>query len=443
MKYDKKAFIVRNRERMTDRSFLIDTFTCVKNRLRFANETEAVRKITNGDYVILPSTIIEIEDGKVIHYAYTSKHEVDNVEISYISLHTGHDAPINITDVMEITKGDIDNLNSKVKTTMGRYLMNQVLLVHVFGSKLEYINTQFGNGDIEKHIVDWYLKKEITADDVYAYTDCLYFLGHFTELCVPTFTKKSFMTDPDMAKFKKGLLAKYKDQLDDPVILAKIEDEMIAKDKAFLKGDTNTRFYDAMGKKTYNIHRKKMFLSVGAIEAFSEDESKTVFIENSLSEGWDVENFDLIVDEIRKGCYSRGAETAKGGDLTKYIMRIFQDVELRKGDCKSKNGYKYDVTAGNYMDFVGRTDMTGRVMTEGLMKGLVGRSVKLRSVMTCKLKGGVCHTCMGTNVSKLEHKTVLGMAIEITGLLMGLSMKNMHGTKLSTQLVTSLDAWVY
>ncbi len=438
---DPKKFLVQHQKKFLDRKFLISTFTYQRTREEFSSVEELKTALANGA-AITSDEIFILTEGKIQYYAYISKRTVEELTIGYISnLTKDKTAPVAITMPLTVLKGDIENVytSTPIKSTVGRFLLNYILLVDTFGKEFEYINDVIDNNKIEKGIVKLFIDKTIDADAVYKYVSNLYYIGHFTQLAVPSFTKKSFVTDPNMAKYKKQLIEKYKDQLDDPVIINKIEDALIAKDKEFVGKDDAMRFYGPMGKKPFNIHRKKMFLSVGGVAEFSDDSTSTEFIQNSLAEGWDMENFDMMVDEIRKGSYSRGKDTALGGELTKYILRIFQDVMFIDKDCKSKQGQTIKITE----EYVGRTIVGGGKLTEANIKSYIGKNVKLRSAMACKETRGICNTCIGDKVAALGHKTVLGMAIQISGTIMGLSMKNMHGTKLATEVITSIDHWVY
>ena len=117
--------------------------------------------------------------------------------------------------------------------------------------------------------------------------------------------RKSLGTDPNIAKLKHTLFEKYKGRLTDPLVIAEIENTLIAADKKHLDGDSSMRFYGALGGKAFDVARKKMYLTVGGIETFSKSSGKYTFLPNSLSEGWEKEYIPTIANEIRKGSYSR------------------------------------------------------------------------------------------------------------------------------------------
>ena len=438
-----KNFIVKYKHRFTKRSFLNSVFFDNKNRLSFENEAELKDIFERGELELEPGTIFKIGT-KTQMYAYLSVHTTEKIEISNLSSVT-NGPPMRPIDKITIQRGDIENLSqSSVTTTVGRFLLNYLLFVRPFGKTFEYHNDFWNLKGSEKEMVQLLKSGEILPEQIYDYVEAVYYIGHYTLISVPSFTKKSLVTDPKIPELKRKLIEKYKDKLDDPVVIAKIEDTLIEADKKYLEGDPSTRFYTPLGNKMYDIQRKKMHLTVGGIEAFSDDANKTTFIQNSLSEGWDMENFDQTVNEIRKGSYARGVDTAKGGDLTKYIIRIFQDVVFDNVDCKSNIGTDIVIQQSDAEDYIGRKLIgSDTYLTSNNIKNYIGKKIKIRSPFGCKSKNGICTTCIGKSLAAMDHKSVLGMMILVTSTFMNLSMANMHGTKLSTTRIKSIDDLIY
>ena len=61
-----------------------------------------------------------------------------------------------------------------------------------------------------------------------------YWFGEDGSLTKQAWSERSLITDPAIAKRKAELLKQYQDHLKDPLILAKIEKELIDMDKAWL-----------------------------------------------------------------------------------------------------------------------------------------------------------------------------------------------------------------
>ncbi len=78
---------------------------------------------------------------------------------------------------------------------------------------------------------------------------------------------------------------------------------------------------------------------------------------------------------------------------------------------------------------------------ENLMS-YVNTTVRLRTPMMCQAKKGYCFACMGALFTELNQKSLATGQAAITGIFMMMPMKAMHGGKVSTREITSLDAFV-
>lgn len=165
------------------------------------------------------------------------------------------------------------------------------------------------------------------------------------------------------------------------------------------------------------------------------------FIYNSLADGWDPDKFDMVCNEVRKGAYSRGQETRKGGVQAKYLLRVFQDVLVTADDCKSKIGYPVTISEKLINDYIGRFMFTPKglvELTKDNLSSLVGKEILIRSPMTCKTKDGFCKKCIGRELTKLDHDSIIAMVLSVSAMLLKMFLKNMHGTVLKTG---TLDNW--
>lgn len=367
------------------------------------------------------------------------------VEIQYID--SGMNRIFRETDEFELPGGVLRNYAGKqpITTTVGRFLLNKLLLEIPFDNKFEYMNDVFDIGAIEKKIAKGMLDDQISVDEYKQYVNNIYFIGHFTELCVPTFSRASLTTTPEIAKRKAELLKQYEGKLNDPIVIAKIEDELISMDKDYLKNDNVMRFYKPLGAKPFNIARKKLYIMVGGIEAFSKDSGQYEFVPQSLEEGHKVENFAVTCNEIRKGSYNRGHETQLGGAQTKYIVRVFQDLTVEEDDCQTNRGLPVDFAKVNPKNFIGHYIKIGTKwvsIVDSMLEEIKDKKYIMRSAQYCQSKKGLCKICVGDRFAKLNVRHVTTAAIDISSTFTTMALKLMHGSKLSLYDVTSLDEFI-
>jgi hypothetical protein len=325
----------------------------------------------------------------------------------------------------------IPNLKSKVKTTYGRLLANLIVLTYPFGSLYPYLNEEFNAGYWQNKLSKDLIDDVITVEQTRTYFNQVYFLSSLTSLMVPSASEKSVTTHPDIPKRKRELLEKYKDKLDDPATISKIEQELIALDREWLKGDSSEGFYKS--SKAFNITRKKMHVMQGG-EVRLDGSGKMDLIEGALSEGWDVKDMVPKLNAMRSGSFSRGAETADAGVTVKEISRSTQNARISEDDCKDRVGIPIEITDINHSFYVGRY-LVGKdkPLTIEDLKSSIGKTLKFRSPMSCKTEGtNFCKTCFGDVVSKSPQALAM-LAVQLASAMMGQRMAAMHGRELLTK----------
>ena len=216
-------------------------------------------------------------------------------------------------------------------------------------------------------------------------------------------------------------------------------------DKDWLKGDSAQRYYGVNENKSYNEYRKKMFVTMGISPSFSKDATSYDFVERSLSDGLTKNEMASISNEIRRGSYDRGIGTAKGGEQTKFIIRVFNATRVTMDDCKSKRGISVTFTLKNYRDFIDRymLDSNGKLtlLTEDVISSYIGKTVTLRSPMYCKTPNGLCYTCVGNNFRVLDQNNIGMLAVNIGSKFTSINMKSMHFSGIKSDTLVDISKY--
>jgi len=323
-----------------------------------------------------------------------------------------------IKEHLLISAGDVPNLDVEIDTTYGRLLANYAVLVYPFGNKIPYINYQkWKPGMLESLIIDRLRdtpendtdreqpgpSSAIYVDEYLKFTNALFYLAGFSQLCVPAATRKTMTAAPGIAAFKAQLIEEYKDRLHDPATIAKIDAELVKFDRAYLKGDEGEGFL--IKDKAFNIVRKKLFGMLGA-EVGLEEKVNVDLIKNSLEEGWDVSAFPAMNNSLRAGSFNRGANTMLGGELVKWLMRASSNIVVsdKIQDCGSRLGNVIKPTDKTYKKLIGFSVVTEsgsiRVPDAETAKTYIGKKIMLRSPMYCKLdKTDYCSCCVGDRLA--------------------------------------------
>ncbi len=158
-------------------------------------------------------------------------------------------------------------------------------------------------------------------------------------------------------------------------------------------------------------------------------------IRANYREGLNVFEYFIASRGARKGLADTALRTADSGYLTRRLVDVAQDVIIRETDCGTHDGIEvYDIKDGDAMieplserltgrflseDFV--DPKTGEVlisrekmMTEKDAKFMVSKleefgmplKVRVRSVLTCHARHGVCAHCYGANLATVDPVTV-------------------------------------
>ena len=146
-------------------------------------------------------------------------------------------------------------------------------------------------------------------------------------------------------------------------------------------------------------------------------------IRANYREGLNILEYFISSRGARKGLTDTALRTADSGYLTRRLVDVSQDVIIRDNDCKCHEGIDvYAIMDGNRVlesledRLVGRYVVepvvhpetgevlmdTDRIMNEDDAAKIVAAgitSVKIRSLITCKSRNGVCCKCYGSNLA--------------------------------------------
>ena len=160
-------------------------------------------------------------------------------------------------------------------------------------------------------------------------------------------------------------------------------------------------------------------------------------IRANYREGLNILEYFISSRGARKGLADTALRTADSGYLTRRLVDVSQEVIIRENDCCADDGIEvYEIKNGNEMieplkeRLVGRylvndlrDEKTGdiivsknKLMTEADAKKIADAGVervKIRSVLHCKAKQGVCAKCYGANLATGNSVVTVGEAVGI------------------------------
>ncbi|MEE9312826.1 MAG: DNA-directed RNA polymerase subunit beta', partial [Planctomycetota bacterium] len=147
-------------------------------------------------------------------------------------------------------------------------------------------------------------------------------------------------------------------------------------------------------------------------------------ITSNFKEGLTVLEYFNSTHGARKGLADTALKTANSGYLTRRLVDVAQDCIIREYDCGTKNGITIeavvqggDISVPLSQRILGRTllddldhpetgealgktnDQTDEAQSE-LIEGSGIQTVRVRSVLTCDAKSGVCAACYGRDLAR-------------------------------------------
>ncbi|AGK99935.1 DNA-directed RNA polymerase subunit beta' [Desulfoscipio gibsoniae] len=159
-------------------------------------------------------------------------------------------------------------------------------------------------------------------------------------------------------------------------------------------------------------------------------------IKANFREGLTVLEYFISTHGARKGLADTALRTADSGYLTRRLVDVAQDVIVREVDCGTEEGISVsEIKDGTEVIEKLEDRIAGRIALEDIMHPETGevivsagqvieyddadsivaagiRKVKIRSVLTCKSRYGVCINCYGRNLAT-GHMVDIGEAVGI------------------------------
>ncbi len=185
-----------------------------------------------------------------------------------------------------------------------------------------------------------------------------------------------------------------------------------------------------------SINQIRQLAGMRGLMANTSGKTVEIPIRANFREGLNVLEFFISSHGARKGLADTALRTADSGYLTRRLVDVSQDVIIRDYDCGATEGIIVrDVKDGNNVieglhdRLVGRYLLedvvdpntgevlatTDRMMTDADANRIVAAGiteVKIRSVLNCKCKVGVCSKCYGANLASGDDVNI-GEAVGI------------------------------
>ena len=185
-----------------------------------------------------------------------------------------------------------------------------------------------------------------------------------------------------------------------------------------------------------NINQLRQIAGMRGLMASTTGKVVEIPIKSCFREGLDAIEYFIAAHGARKGLSDTALRTADSGYLTRRLVDVSQDIIVKEHDCGTHEGIEvYDIKDGNQVvekleeRLIGRYPLediidpnsnellanTNTMLTEKIIDKIISsgiESVKVRSVIGCRTKHGVCAKCYGMGLATREEAQI-GEAVGI------------------------------
>ena len=200
--------------------------------------------------------------------------------------------------------------------------------------------------------------------------------------------------------------------------------------------DLNPIYMMAQSGARGNINQLRQIAGMRGLMASTTGKTVEIPITSSFREGLDALEYFISAHGARKGLADTALRTADSGYLTRRLVDVAQDIIVREDDCGTKEGMELsDIKDGNQVvekleeRLLGRYPLediknpetgeiivtTEELITEAIAEKIVAAGitkVKVRTVLECKTKHGVCRKCYGMGLASRAEVNI-GEAVGI------------------------------
>ena len=179
-----------------------------------------------------------------------------------------------------------------------------------------------------------------------------------------------------------------------------------------------------------NVNQLRQIAGMRGLMASTTGKTAEIPITSSFREGLDALEYFISAHGARKGLADTALRTADSGYVTRRLVDVSQDIIVREHDCGTTKGIEVsDIKDGNQVVEKMEERLLGRyplediynpqtnelivdkntLITENIADKIVPAgitSVKVRSVLECRTKHGVCSKCYGMGLATREEVNI-------------------------------------
>ena len=230
-------------------------------------------------------------------------------------------------------------------------------------------------------------------------------------------------------EYKNGLLSEAEKSLAVLKVWGNATNDVTAALEKTLE-DTNPIFIMANSGARGSMSQIRQLAGMRGLIANTSGQTIEVPIKSNYREGLTILEYFIASRGARKGMADTALRTAESGYLTRRLVDVAQDVIIREKDCGTREGLEiFEIAEGNEQIESFKERLVGRYLCKDFIDEKSGevlvssnnlitdkdadtiinsgvKKIKIRSILTCKAKQGICSKCYGANLANALPVTI-------------------------------------
>lgn len=363
--------------------------------------------------------------------------------------------PLDMTAKVSLPKGFTEIIKEDIDTTIGRFILNYLIIEYSLDNFTDYINEQFTYKTIEPKVVQSIVRTSIdpevnglTVDNLRRVALVVSFLRSMSQVLVVSATEDTMYPTKEFFNKRKEVRKEYEEKYGDKwfhndILMVGYEEDMLKYAKEVIyKDDPSLNI--TLSRKALGAFKDK-YISLGIAQTLDKD-GKTTNELRSLQEGYELnkETVTSMNNAIRFGSSARADSTVFAGVMAKMMVLATQSFKIKDRDCKTTKRYTMTVTEEyvNPLVFL-NFEYKGKPVDKNIesVRKLLGKEIQLRIPTVCLEKGdNLCRVCCGDMLS-LNLDSIPHLFITMTGSILQYYLSQFHGVDTTVKEFQIDDLW--
>ncbi len=359
--------------------------------------------------------------------------------------------PYDIISVPPDTFGLEGHKNKKgFMTTVGLWVFNKAFtecgVFPITGYVNDTINKKLFK-KLNKQISYAVMEDRLDIEELKKYTLKSQKFQPYCNILSPSLSEGLLGMSAEIKKKKEELIKKSQVNTDsepDPVIIQKIEKDLIKEVDEKLKEDPSADILDSSVGADKGNNLKNMFIMKGVSKLADQSRGQYSMITSNYMDGMSKEEYADFCESLTLGPFSRANKTMVGGYWEKLFVKGLEHISVQfDEDCGTKRYKTVELTNDNLDLWMYSNMVIGGKLVElnpSNSNKYIGKTIQFRFTGFCECDHGVCEACAGSLFRKLKLKNVGVVSYKLMSDLKNLAMKNFHD---STTKVSDMGDFGY